>query len=274
MMTDQYKYRLGFLGAGNMAEAIARGVIAAQLFRPTEISAADPVDDRRDLFGKDLGVDVTADSAELIQNAQTIVLAVKPQAFPAAAAPLADLLSNDQALISIMAGIAAKNIEARFPGVNARVVRAMPNLLIDVGAGVAGIAKGTHATQADLDLAVSVFNSAGSSLVLDESQIDAVTAVSGSGPAYFFYFVEAITQGGIRAGLSLEQAQHLAKHTALGAAKMMLDRADTPAELRAKVTSKGGTTHAAIESMNAAGVPEAISAGVVAAWQRAKELGG
>jgi pyrroline-5-carboxylate reductase len=271
-MSDSPSFKLGFIGAGNMAEAIARGVISASVLGAAELVAADPIEDRRRVFSEELGVRVSLDNREIIGESQAVLLAVKPQECSSVLAEIAPHLGSGQLMISIMAGVGSNSIASQLGG-EVRVVRVMPNLLIAVGAGIAGIARGKHATDEDVEFARRIFDTAGTSIVLDEPHLDAVTAVSGSGPAYFFYFVEAITEGGVRAGLTREHADLLAKHTALGAAKMMLERSEPPAELRAKVTSKGGTTHAAIESMNNFGVAEAIADGVVAAWRRSKELG-
>jgi len=150
----------------------------------------------------------------------------------------------------------------------------MPNLPIRVGAGVAGIYGGGDATETDVATVQKIFDAAGQSVVLDdEGLMDAVTAVSGSGPAYYYYFTEAIVAGGVAAGLSPDQALRLAENTALGAARMMLETGIDPAELRRQVTSPGGTTQAALESMEAAGVPEALKQAVLAAAGRSKELG-
>jgi len=150
----------------------------------------------------------------------------------------------------------------------------MPNLPIHVGAGMAGVCKGQFAQTVDLLRAQRIFDAGGRSIVIeDESQMDAVTAVSGSGPAYFYYFVEALVAAGQRAGLSRQQADILAKQSCLGAARMMLESGEPPDVLRAKVTSPGGTTQAAIESMTKDRVFEHICDGVIAAWKRGQELG-
>ncbi len=150
----------------------------------------------------------------------------------------------------------------------------MPNLPIRVGAGVTGVCKGVHATDDDLAFARRLFDAGGQTVVLDdEALMHAVTAVSGSGPAYFYYLVEAMVAGGVGAGLAAEDALTLAENTCLGAARMMLETREPPQELRRKVTSPGGTTQAAIEAMDTAGVPEAVRSAVLAAAERSKQLG-
>ena len=176
--------------------------------------------------------------------------------------------------MSIMAGVSTCSLEKKFPHIQARVVRAMPNLPCHVGAGMAGVCRGRHAQEVDLLRAQRIFDAGGRSIVIeDESQMDAVTAVSGSGPAYFYYFVEAMTAAGVAAGLSQQQADILAKQTCFGAARMMLESGEPPSVLREKVTSPGGTTQAALESMKPHQVFEHIKEGVLAAWKRSRELG-
>jgi pyrroline-5-carboxylate reductase len=183
------------------------------------------------------------------------------------------LLRNDHLFISIMAGVSTKRIEDTF-GKRTKAVRVMPNLPIRVGAGIAGICAGQFATADDVTATRAIFDAGGSTVLLnDESLMDAVTAVSGSGPAYFYYFVEAMVAGGVACGLSEDDALKLAEYTCLGAAKMMLETGEPPADLRHKVTSKGGTTQAALEHMERIGVSGAIRDAVKAAFNRGRELG-
>jgi pyrroline-5-carboxylate reductase len=194
--------------------------------------------------------------------------------FPDVAAGLAGVVRPDQVLISIMAGYSAAKIESFFPQVALRVVRVMPNLPIRVGAGIAGVCAGRHATEQDVADTLAILNAGGSTILLkDESLVDAVTAVSGSGPAYFYAFVEAMVAGGVECGLTEADALKLAEYTCLGAARMMLETGEPPAELRRKVTSKAGTTQAALEHMAKAGVSDGIRDAVKAAFHRARELG-
>ena len=176
--------------------------------------------------------------------------------------------------MSIMAGVSTKTIETAFPERSVRVVRAMPNLPIHVGAGMAGVCKGAFAQDVDLLRAQRIFEAGGRCIVIDdETQMDAITAISGSGPAYFYYFVEALTEAGTRAGLTRAQSDILAKQTCLGAARMMLESGEAPSDLRGKVTSPGGTTQAALEAMRDANVFDKIVESVLAAWRRSQELG-
>jgi pyrroline-5-carboxylate reductase len=294
------EHNLGFVGAGNMAEGILAALLEKGPYAREQVIVSDPATDRRELFARRFGVTATQDNRELVQKSQTILLAVKPQNFAEVAASVADLVRPDHRFISIMAGVSTRKIEQALgsepmsadklkhleegvttsaPGSSGvrsgiRVVRVMPNLPILVGAGIAGVCAGAYATAEDVAATRAILDAGGSTIELrDESLMDAVTAVSGSGPAYFYYFVENIVAGGVACGLSPEDALKLAEFTCLGAARMMLETKEAPAELRRKVTSKGGTTQAALEHMEKAGVSDAIRDAVKAAFDRGRELG-
>ena len=267
-----YKYKLGFIGAGNMAWAIACGVVKAGLYDGSELIGSDIAAKRRDLFDEKLKAAAVDDNRQIVQEAQTVILAVKPQQAPAVLEPLAGLLGPEQLIVSIMAGVATSAIE-KILGADVAVVRVMPNLALSVGAGMTAICPGARASNNDVGLVEKVFRACGETVVVDEEQMDAVTAVSGSGPAYFFYFVEAIIEAAKEVGLSAEQAELLAKQTCLGAGQVLLARREEPAELRRQVTSKGGTTEAALEVMNQAKLDEIIKRAVLAAAKRSAELG-
>lgn len=271
----RFRFQLGVVGAGNMAEGIVAAVLEKDVCRREDILVSEPIEARRQWFAERFGVDATADNRQLVRESRQILLSVKPQSFEAVAGDLADVITPEQLLISIMAGKSTAKVASAFHATaNLRVVRVMPNLPIRVGAGMAGICRGEHATAADVQDAQRIFDAGGSSVVVDdESLMDAVTAISGSGPAYFYYFVEAMVEGGKQCGLSEAQALALAEHTCLGAARMMLETAEPPADLRAKVTSKGGTTQAALDSMQSAQVNAAIRDAVKAAFHRGRELG-
>jgi pyrroline-5-carboxylate reductase len=268
------QYEFGFIGAGNMAEGIIAAAVKDQLFKGGEIMVSDPVEERLTLCHNRFGTEKARDNTELVCESQRIIVAVKPQVFAEVIAPVARLITRDHVIVSIMAGVSTARIESAFPHTSARVVRVMPNLPIRVGAGMSGICPGRYATNKDVADVQTLFEAGGSTVVLrNESLIDAVTAVAGSGPAYFYYFVEAMVAAGVNCGLAEQEALKMAAQTCLGAAKMMLETQEPPAELRRKVTSKGGTTQAALEHMAAAGVDKAIRGAVEAAFNRAKELG-
>lgn len=267
-------YELGIIGAGNMAEAIVRGVLRAGVLQATQIIAADVTDTRRALFTRELNVKAVEDSADVARQAKVILLSVKPQQMAAVLAALGPVMKPDTLVISIAAGISSAFIEKhlgdRTPW---RVIRTMPNTPMLVGEGMVGLSTGRHATVADVATATRLFESAASVVQVPEDQIDAVTAVSGSGPAYFFFLVEHMIAAGVQLGLSPETAHQLATKTALGAAKMLTTSSDPPAELRRKVTSPGGTTHAAITHLQDQQVDQAIVNALKAAARRGKELG-
>lgn len=265
-------YDLAVIGAGNMAEAIVRGVLNARLYQPSQIIAADVAEPRRQLFEQQLQVKAIADPAAAAKDAKIILLSVKPQTMAAVLASLTPAVGPDALVISIAAGISSAFIEKHLSG-TPRVIRSMPNTPMLVGEGMVGIAAGKHATPADLATARRLFESAAAVVEVPEDKIDAVTAVSGSGPAYFFFLVEHMIAAGVEMGLSPEVAHQLAVKTALGAAKMLTTSPDSPAELRRKVTSPGGTTNAAIVTLQERKVDEAIVAALRAAERRGRELG-
>jgi pyrroline-5-carboxylate reductase len=265
---------LGVIGAGNMAEGIVAAAVGTKLYAAERIIVSDVSAERCALFAKQFGVKIGESNRQVVAGARRVLLAVKPQNFANVSAEFADVVTPEHFLVSILAGVSTKKIESAFPKVKARVVRVMPNLPIKVGAGIAGVCAGAHATEQDLADVQALFDAGGSSvLVRDESLMDVVTAVAGSGPAYFYYFVEAIVAGASACGMPEADALKLAEHTCLGAARMMLETGEPPAELRRKVTSKGGTTQAALEHMAAQHVGDAIRDAVQAAFQRGRELG-
>jgi pyrroline-5-carboxylate reductase len=267
-------FQLGFIGAGNMAEAIARGVTSSGLFKPTEILAADISAERRSLFADRLKIRAVEDAAAVASQCPTILLAVKPQHIAAVLPAIGEVAKTDVLVITIAAGISTRYIASamgqRSPW---RVVRAMPNTPMLVGKGMVAICPGERATAADLTKARRIFESAASVVELKEEMMDAVTAVSGSGPAYVFFLIEQMIRAGVELGLTPEQAHKLATQTALGAAQMLTTSADAPAELRRKVTSPGGTTYAAISHMESQQLPQIVVDAVKAAAKRSHELG-
>lgn len=268
------QYEIGVIGAGNAAEGIIHGVLRNSVLLEDRIIAADPSEERRRLFERRFHVAVSDDNCMVVRESTILLLAVKPQHYRDVLREFANLLREDHLLVSIMAGVSTRSLESCFAHVRARVVRAMPNLASHVGAGMAGVHPGRYASEADLLRAQRIFDAGGKSVhVEDEALMDAVTAVSGSGPAYYYFFTEAIMEAAKRIGLSPQHANVLAKQTALGAARMMLESGETPDVLREKVTSPGGTTAAAMSSFRQSAVFDDIVAGVVAAFERSRELG-
>jgi pyrroline-5-carboxylate reductase len=272
---------LGFIGAGNMAEAIARGLLRQAVYQPSDIRATDPNPERQRLFTDDLGITCSEDCQKAAASADTVILAVKPFVMAEALQQVGPMMKPGALVISIAAGISSKFIEDTLAaggsvaptGGGVRVVRVMPNTPMLVGKGMSAIARGRFATEHDLIAAERIFSAGGATVRIPEELMDAVTAVSGSGPAYVFYLTEVLAQAGIAAGLSEQQAAQLARQTVIGSAELLAQSKDTPAELRRKVTTPKGTTQAAIETMQAADLAGIMTRAVAAAARRAKELG-
>ena len=267
-------YELGIIGAGNMAEAITRGILRAGLLKPSQIIATDVAAPRRELFQNELGIKSVDDNAAVAGQSRRLLLSVKPQQVQTALAGIGAVMNVETRVISIMAGISTAFIEKHLSGGKPwRVIRAMPNTPMLVGEGMAGICAGNHATPDDVADAKRLFEAAATVIEVTEDQMDAVTAVSGSGPAYFFYFVEHMIRAGESLGLTAQQSKTLALKTAAGAARMLATSTDTPQELRRKVTSPGGTTQAAITYLEQQMVGEIFAQAIGAAAKRSKELG-
>jgi pyrroline-5-carboxylate reductase len=268
-------HQLAILGAGQMAEAIVRGLLKSGLYRPEHLIAADVAPARRELFQNELHVRAVESNADAARDARVLLLSVKPYQMADVLGGIGQVIDPAKTLIvSIAAGVRSTSIEQHLgAGKPWRVVRSMPNTPMLVGEGMVGVAAGRLATPDDLATARRIFEASADVIEVPEEQIDAVTAVSGSGPAYFFYVVEHMVRAGIEMGLTPEHAHLLASKTALGAARMLLTSPDSPQELRRKVTTPNGTTHAAISRMEDGNVGAIIGEAVKAAERRGKELG-
>lgn len=264
-------HELGIIGAGNMAEAIARGVLNSRVFTAKQILATDVSPQRRELFQQTLGIECIDDPQRVGRESRLLLLALKPQTMNAVLESMASTIHPGVTIVSIAAGITTKTIEKHFAP--RPVVRTMPNTPLMVGLGAVAMAPGTHATSTHMDIARRLFEGVGKVVEVREDQLDAVTALSGSGPAYFFFLVEQMVKAGVEMGLDPMIAHDLATQTALGAGKMLADSPDSPAELRRKVTSPGGTTQAAIEHLQAKGFESIVVDALKAAERRGKELG-
>jgi len=265
------KPRIGFVGAGNMATAVCHGIIKAGLAAPGEIVAGDPSPEQRERFGAETDAETTAANAKVCE-AEVVILAVKPQVMAAALGEVGPLLTPDHLVVSVAAGVPASVIEAAAP-CPIRVVRAMPSTPMLLGEGAAAVCKGAHATDADIARVREMFEASATVIEVPETLMHAVTALSGSGPAYVFYLAELMVKAGVEMGLSQDDAVLLAHKTVLGSAHMLVETGDSAEELRRKVTSPNGTTHAAIVSMESDGVPEHIVDAIKAACRRSEELG-
>lgn len=262
---------IAFIGAGNMAEALIRGLLAAGTVTPSQIIAADVRPERLDYIHRTYNVCTSRDNAQAAQRADIVVLAVKPQQMSSV---LSSLHPSESALIvSIAAGFTTARIERELGG-SPRVVRAMPNTPALVGAGATALCKGRFATEEDLSAAEKLLNAVGIVVRVEETAMDAVTALSGSGPAYVFLMAEALVSAGIEAGLSEPVARQLAIQTVCGAGRLLAESDESPQQLRRKVTSPGGTTEAALRVMTERGFATILADAVQAAVRRSRELSG
>lgn len=264
--------KISFIGGGNMAQALISGLVSCGV-KPAMITIADPSSEaRNELAAKGLNtVDPTVDAKAAIIDADIVVLAVKPQVMKAVVSTFADSLDN-QLVISVAAGLSTDILSGMLGGYR-NIVRAMPNTPAMIQMGATGLYGTQDITAEQKQLATAVMEASGLVMwVDDEEHMHAVTAVSGSAPAYVFYFIESMIDGAIALGLDKEQASALAMQTMLGAAKMAKDSDDTPSELRRKVTSPNGTTQAAIESMQANDIGRQIAEAMKACSDRSQAL--
>ncbi|MDX6544087.1 MAG: pyrroline-5-carboxylate reductase [Gaiellaceae bacterium] len=269
MPIDQRK--IAILGAGRIGEALLSGLISSSWRKPEEIAATTRRAERAEELRERFGVAATTSNPEAVSGAAVVVVSVKPQDLDALLGEVGGLIGADQTVLTIAAAIPTAAIERRLgPGVP--VVRAMPNTPSTVHEGIAGLAAGAHAEEEHLALAEEVLSHLGAVVRVPESLMDAVTAVSGSGPAYFALLAEAMIEAGILLGLPRETSTQLVVQTMLGTAKQLRDDKMHPVELREMVTSPGGTTIAAIHELEQAGVRAAFLNAIQAAMRRAKEL--
>lgn len=261
---------LAVIGCGNMGEAILRGMLQFDSADRSvgRIIVVDRSDERRRDLHDRLGLDVEASALEAVRTADVVLLATKPQQLGEVFDELAGVCEG-KLVVSIVAGVRSETIEAKLPG--ARVVRTMPNTPLLVGKGVVSLCRGATASTDDLEAARRLFTGA-ATFDLNEDQMDAATAVSGSGPAYFFAFVEALAAAGESVGLSADDARAMARETFIGAAALLDAGDDSPAELRRRVTSPGGTTAAALASFETSDLPAVVRNAVLAARDRGVEL--
>ena len=263
--------KIGFIGGGNMAEALLKGLLAGGL-SATGLSVAEPVAERRAALGQQYGIKVTADNKEIAACSDVVILSIKPQSARTVLAEIGPAVSPEKLLISIMAGITTSFIEgACNPGT--RVVRVMPNTAALVLKGAAAVAPGGAATGDDTSLARHIFEMVGACWIVEEKLLDAVTGLSGSGPAYVLTFIEALSDAGVKNGLPREVAFGLAAQTVFGTAQLLLDTGEHPALLREKVTSPGGTTISGLHILERKGFRGTVMDAVDAATARSRELG-
>ncbi len=261
---------IGFLGAGRMATALAKGFVSAGRCVPGGLYASDVSKGARDQFARDTGGQVSASNADIVAAAEVLVVAVKPDQVAEVLGGIRGQLEKRHLLISIAAGVNLARLEECAPG--ARWVRVMPNTPALVGASASAYALGTEATRADAAVVQEMFGSVGLALEVKEKLLDAVTGLSGSGPAYGFMMIEAMADGGVAAGLPRDVAQRLAAQTLLGAAKMVLETGQHPGALKDAVCSPGGTTIEAVHELEKAGLRAALIGAVRVAAEKARRL--
>ncbi|HEY3307803.1 MAG TPA: pyrroline-5-carboxylate reductase [Desulfuromonadaceae bacterium] len=264
--------KIGFIGGGNMAEAIIKGLVGAGL--PSgAIMVAEPVAPRRDFLSSEFAAEVSDDNLQVTRQADIIIMAIKPQMAASVLTSLESAISSEKLIISIMAGISTDFIEKTLTN-GVRVIRSMPNTPALIQSAATAICLGRKATPDDLEVARKVFSCVGTVVSVPEQQMDAVTGLSGSGPAYVFSFIEALSDAGVKNGLPRDVAAQLAVQTVIGAARMVAETNEHPALLREKVTSPGGTTIAALHTLEKGCFHGLVMDAVDAACRRSKELAG
>jgi pyrroline-5-carboxylate reductase len=264
--------KIGFIGAGNMAAALIKGLLRAGLYKPEDVWASDPVDVQIRRLKRLHKIEGSRDNRTLVKGSQTIILAVKPQSMAAVLEEIRAECTPKKLFVSIAAGFQLRRLEAGLGG-QARVVRVMPNTPVLVGKGISVAVAGSKATPADLKHTLKIFKAVGDAVsITGEDLLDAVTALSGSGPAFVYTFAESLIEGGVRGGLPQTLAQQLAYATLGGAAAMLTDSGLSSRELRDMVVSPGGTTQAGLQALDGHRFRDAIIAAVETATRRAREL--
>ena len=267
--------KLGFIGGGRMGEALIQGILKSAICAADDILVTDPVAERRVYLTDTYGIKAydSNKDANIWSACATVILAVKPQIMEDVLKTAKGRINDSHLLISIAAGIRSSFIADVLAGCNCRIIRVMPNTPAFVLEAASALSQGPRATRQDMDTAVTIFNSIGKSIILDEKYFDAVTGLSGSGPAYVFTFIEALIDAGLKVGLNRSDAELLVMQTVFGSVKLAMSSREHPAQLRAMVTSPGGTTIAALHELEAAGFNGIIMNAVEAATERSRELG-
>lgn len=264
--------RLCIIGSGNMGEAMIRGLLRTGATKAADIVATDPRPDQLEQVHKTFGVEVSKDNLAAAKGADIVFLSVKPQSMNKVLGQIGSAIDGSKLVISIAAGVPIAAIERKLRH-GARIVRAMPNTPALVGAGATAIALGEHATPEDEAIAKSLFDAVGMTVVVDEDMLDAVTGLSGSGPAYVFLILEALADAGVKVGMPRYTAQKLAAQTLYGSAKLAIESGIHPGQLKDQVTSPGGTAIAALHTLEQGGLRTTLINAVESATKRSRELG-
>jgi len=262
---------IGFIGCGRMGSALLEGALRAKIVEASHVFVFDPVPEASAFMAEKFGVNIAKDNSEVIRKCDMVLLACKPYHVVDVLKEINAELPGNTVILSIAAGVTLERMESNSPE-GTRIIRVMPNTPALVAAGASGIAGGANASEADLESAKQLLESVGIVEIVNEDQLDAVTGLSGSGPAYVYTFIEALTQQAEKEGLSNETALKLATQTVIGAARMVESTGMTPEDLRNQVTSPGGTTLAGLEALSNSGFSESVASAVKAAAHRSREI--
>ena len=270
MLNDK---KIAIIGAGNMGKALISGLIVSDSSKPKSIICTDIRESRLEKIKEEYGVRTTGNNVEAVEASDIVIYAVKPQIIAAVLKQTAEKLDMSKLVISIAAGVSLAAIESCL-NKDLRLIRVMPNIAAAVKEAASAIAAGVHATDEDVDLAMEIFNSIGKCVFIKENYLmDAITGLSGSGPAYIFLIVDALADAGVKMGLAREEALFLSTQTVLGAAKLLMETREHPGQLKDKVTSPGGTAIAGLATLEEGGLRTTLIRAVEAATNRSRELG-
>ncbi len=270
------KRKIGFIGAGNMAEAIIKGLLNASILDSKSVWATDVRKERLDAIKSDFKINVTQDNRELVKKCDVLVLAVKPQNMEEVCQEIGDLVTEKKLVISVAAGVAIETIESFLQGKKKKkiaVVRTMPNTPAVVQEGATALSAGKHVSKSDMEVAHGIFKAIGKTVDVVETHLDAVTGLSGSGPAYIFTIIEALSDAGVKVGLPRDVSDILALQTMVGSARLAQETGKHPGELKAMVTSPGGTTIYGVHALEEGGIRSILMNAVEQATKRSRELG-
>ena len=270
MLTNK---KISIIGTGNMGKALVSGLVCSRSSKPENIICTDSREDKLEFIKKEYGVVTTTDNIAAVRTSDIVIYSVKPQIMASILKETAAALDMSKLIISIAAGVPLAAIELCLHK-ELRLVRVMPNIAVSVKEGATAIAAGKHALKDDINMAKAIFDSVGKSVFIDENILmDAITGLSGSGPAYIFLIVDSLADAGVKMGLSREDAIFLSSQTVLGAAKLLIESKEHPAQLKDKVTSPGGTAIAGIHTLEKGGLRTTLINAVEAATKRSMELG-
>lgn len=265
------KNKIGFIGGGNMGEALLKGLLAAKVVKAKQVCVFDTDANRMEYLAKTYGINPWGSNKELVAESNVVILAIKPQVMASILAEIRPGVTLKHLIISIAAGIPLRYLEDRLPE-KSRVIRVMSNTPALIGEGATALARGSYASVKDLRLAEQIFSSVGKTVIVEERYLDAVTGLSGSGPAYIFAIMEAFIDAGVRMGLSRDVARVLTLQTALGSVKLAMESDEHLGSLKDMITSPGGTTIAGLHVMARAGLHGILMDAVEAATRRSEEL--